>query len=244
MPRARLPVVIAVVVVADQAVKWWAWRHVAGVLINSGGYILLGPAVRSWFAHPVGGAVSDVLGAAALIAAGWWLARRPRPGGVLLGGGLVIGGWASNILDRLGLHDWTAPGSARGVVDFIPDGTPGRSNTADLCIVGGIVLLATTMVLRRDERPPPVSRRPGARAWIVSLIVLAAVITLAVTSAIDHEGRYQPDASGPGAMSGSRLARCLSPARTSSSTAPTPTPIASSSAMCWSTRTSTPGAAG
>lgn len=192
MTRVRLPVVIAAVVVADQAVKWWAWRHVDGTLINSGGYILLGPVVRSWFAHPVGGAVFDVVGAAALIVAGWWLIRRPRPLGVLLGGGLIIGGWASNIVDRLGLHSWTAPGSARGVVDFIPDGTPGRSNTADLCIVVGVVVLGATLAIGHGEPPAPVSRRPGARGWIVSLIVLAAVITLAVTGAIDHEGRHSP----------------------------------------------------
>ena len=194
MTRVRLSLVIAAVVVADQAVKWWAWRHVDGVLINSGGYILLGPAIRSWFAHPVGGAVFDVVGAAGLIVGGWWLIRRPRPPGVLLGGGLIIGGWTSNILDRLGLHNWTAPGSARGVVDFIPDGTPGRSNTADLCIAIGVVVLGAALVLRHGEPLPPASHRPGARAYVAVLIVLAAVITLAVTSAIDHEGRYEPSA--------------------------------------------------
>jgi len=71
MAGIRLPVVIAAVVLADQAAKWWAWRHVDGVLINSGRYILLGPTVRSWFAHPVGGAVFDVVGVAAVIVAGW-----------------------------------------------------------------------------------------------------------------------------------------------------------------------------
>ena len=163
MAGIRLPVVIAAVVLADQAAKWWAWRHVDGVLINSGGYILLGPTVRSWFAHPVGGAVFDVVGVAALIVAGWWLIRRPRRT-VLLGGGLIIGGWTSNILDRLGLHNWTAPGSARGVVDFVPDGTPGRSNTADLCIAIGSVVLGASLLFRHGERPPTAPRRPGIRA--------------------------------------------------------------------------------
>ena len=199
MARVHLPVVVAAVVVVDQAAKWWAWRHVDGVLINSGGYILLGRAVRSWFAHPVAGAVFDVLGVLALIVAGWWLARRPRPAGVLLGGGLLIGGWASNILDRLGLHDWTAPGSARGVVDFIPDGTPGRSNTADLCIAVGVVVLATTLVRRHGEPLPPVAHRVSVRVWIAVLIALVAVITLAVTSAIGPGGRHQPDRSLPAA---------------------------------------------
>lgn len=192
MARVSLPVVVAVVVVADQAVKWWAWRHVTGAVINDGGYILLGSTVRSWFAHPAGGAVFEVVGAAALLVAGWWLMRRPHPSGALLGGGLIIGGWASNILDRLGLHNWTAPGSARGVVDFIPDGTPGRSNAADLCILAGVVVVGATLLVSHGERLPSGSGRPGARAWIVSLIVLAAVIALAVTSAIDHDGRGKP----------------------------------------------------
>ena len=195
MAGVRLPVVIAAVVVVDQAVKWWAWRHVDGVLINSGGYILLGPKVRSWFAYPVGGAVFDVLGVALLIVAGWWLVRRPRSPGVLLGGGLILGGWTSNILDRLGLHNWTAPGSARGVVDFIQDGTPGRSNTADLFIAVGAVVLAAALLRRHGEQPPPAARRPSARVWVAALIVLGAAIALAVTSAIDHEGRHAPDQS-------------------------------------------------
>ena len=195
MARVRLPVVVAAVVVADQAVKWWAWRHIDGVLINSGGYILLGPAVRSWFANPVGGAVFDVLGVVVLIAAGWWLVRRPRPTGVLLGGGLIIGGWTSNILDRLGLHKLTAPGSARGVVDFIPDGTPGRSNTADVCIAVGVVVLLATLVRRHGEPLPTAAHRISVRAWIAVLIALVVVITLAVTSTIGAEGRHEPDRS-------------------------------------------------
>src|SRR5262249_56784726 len=110
-----------------------------------------------------------------------------------LGGGLILGGWTSNILDRLGLHNWTAPGSARGVVDFIPDGTPGRSNTADLFIAIGAVVLAVALLRRHGEQPPPPARRPSVRAWIAALIVIGAAIVLAVTSAIDHEGGHAPD---------------------------------------------------
>ena len=90
---ARLLVAaFAVVVVTDQAAKWWAWRHVDGSLINSGGFILLGPVIRAWFAGPVSGAVSDVVGGVVLIAALWWLCSRPRSPAVLVTGGLVIAG--------------------------------------------------------------------------------------------------------------------------------------------------------
>ncbi len=168
------------------------------MLINSGGYILLGPNIRSWFAQPIAGAVADVVGAVAIVAAVGWLVRRERPTGVLLGGGLIIGGWTSNILDRLGLHNLTAPGSARGVVDFIPDGTPGRSNVADVCIVAGAVVLAFTLVRHRlsgqPRDPTPGNYRAGVRVRIVVLILLLAVITLAVTSAVDDGGAHAPAA--------------------------------------------------
>jgi hypothetical protein len=46
----------------------------------------------------------------------------------------MIGGWGSNLLDRLGVHYWTAPGSIRGVVDFIHIGVH-YYNVADLFII-------------------------------------------------------------------------------------------------------------
>ena len=39
------------------------------------------------------------------------LARWRRPGVITACGSLMVGGWASNLLDRLGMHYWTAPGS-------------------------------------------------------------------------------------------------------------------------------------
>lgn len=180
---------MAAVVVVDQAVKWWAWRHIDGVLINSGGYILLGTRVRSWFAAPVGGAVADVLGAALVVGAVLWLVHRPRPGGVLLGGGLVTGGWLSNILDRLGVHNWTAPGSARGVVDFIPDGSPGRSNLADVAIAAGVVLLAVSLVRRRASGP---AEPVGVAFRAAAVAVVLAALTLAVLGAVDPGGVHEP----------------------------------------------------
>jgi len=45
----------------------------------------------------------------------------------------MTGGWASNLLDRLGIHYWNAPGRVRGVVDFIHLG-PHYYNVADFII--------------------------------------------------------------------------------------------------------------
>lgn len=200
--RWLLAAVFAVVIGMDQAGKWWAWRHLDGSLINSGGYILLGPVVRSWFADPVGGAVAEVIGSVVLIAVVRRLLLRRRPIYVLIGGGMVVAAWVSNILDRLGLHHWTAPGSARGVVDFIPGGGAGRCNVADLWMVAGTLLLGYAVARRRltgqprDAHAPRSARRSSlahrANARIVMLIVLLVVITLAVTGAMNHGGGYSP----------------------------------------------------
>jgi hypothetical protein len=53
----------------------------------------------------------------------------------------MISGWGSNLLDRLGMHVLTAPGSSRGAVDFIPVGSA-HVNLAD-----GVIAVATLLYL-------------------------------------------------------------------------------------------------
>jgi lipoprotein signal peptidase len=142
------------VVGTDQAAKWWAWRqHTA--LINQGGFIALRPDMRAWFAAPTAGAVADGIGALLVLGGVLLLLRRPRRPAVLLGAGLVAAGWTSNLLDRFGLHDWTAPGSVRGVVDFIPTGGGSRSNLADAWIALGVLVLVVASARRRRVAPAP-----------------------------------------------------------------------------------------
>jgi lipoprotein signal peptidase len=150
-----LVAVFVLVLGTDQATKWLTWRHFDGTVINEGGYILLGPA-RWWFAEPVPGAVANLVGIV-LIAIGLAvLLRRRRRTAVTLGCGLVAAGWTSNLLDRVGLHEWTAPGSGRGVVDFIPSGGSSRCNIADFWIVLGLILFGVEMLRRgRERRSPP-----------------------------------------------------------------------------------------
>jgi lipoprotein signal peptidase len=134
--RRRLGYVAAAVVVADQGSKWWAWRTSRSAQINFGGDVFVGRTVGSLFADPVAGTVFDVLDSIGLLFAFYVLARRASGAVWVVAGGLFLAGWASNTLDRLGLHNWTAPGSRRGVVDFIMLGGDAL-NVADLSIVIG-----------------------------------------------------------------------------------------------------------
>jgi lipoprotein signal peptidase len=136
-PGQRLIVLtlLAAVIVLDQVTKWWAWRYVSGATINSGGDVLVGRTVSRWYADPVAGALLDLLDFGLLSIALSILVRRRRPPVVVFSGALMLGGWGSNLLDRLGLHVWIAPGSVRGVVDFINVGG-GTYNVADFFIIG------------------------------------------------------------------------------------------------------------
>lgn len=141
--------VFVVVIGTDQSGKWFAWQHVDGALVNDGGYVLLNPVVRSWLAAPVSGTAANVVGAFSVLAAVGWLTRRPRGFAALIGGGLLAAGWTSNLLDRFGLHRWSAPGSSRGVVDFIPSGGVSRCNLADLWMVLGVVVVGSAIARHR-----------------------------------------------------------------------------------------------
>jgi lipoprotein signal peptidase len=126
---------IAVVVVLDQAAKWWAWRHVRHTVINAGGDVLVGSPISAWYSGRATGAALDLLDVGLLSIAVWVLIRYRVGAAVRVTGALMVGGWSSNLLDRLGFHYWTAPGSIRGVVDFIHIGIH-YYNVADLFIIG------------------------------------------------------------------------------------------------------------
>jgi lipoprotein signal peptidase len=147
---------LAAVVLVDQAIKWWAWRHASGARINVGGDALVGPTVGGWYADPVAGALLDLVDFGLLSIAVYLLVRRRRPAVVLVPGALMIGGWSSNLLDRLGMHYWSAPGSMRGAIDFIPLDNR-HFNVADFFIISGTLLFLTVSYLHRaaTKRPAP-----------------------------------------------------------------------------------------
>jgi lipoprotein signal peptidase len=137
--RSTVLALLAAVILLDQATKWWAWRNASRPLINTGGNPFVGATVDNWCKERVMGALLDLVALALLGIAVSALARRKRPALVLIPGILMIGGWSSNLIDRLGLHHWTAPGSARGAVDFIHLGHH-TWNVADFFILAGTSL--------------------------------------------------------------------------------------------------------
>jgi lipoprotein signal peptidase len=188
---------------ADQVSKAWAWRHLTDSHINSGGDMFVNPVVSGWFRSRVLGAAFDVADAALLVLAGLLLVRRHRPRFVLGFGALALAGWSSNLADRLLMHYWTAPGSVRGVVDFMP--WDGRYwNVADAAIIvgtGGFVvasvfagLHALTIPRRARLAARFAARRPLAGTWgrCTVGIALAAVTVLAIVGAIGYGGTDAP----------------------------------------------------
>jgi lipoprotein signal peptidase len=188
--RSMVPALLAVVIILDQVTKWWAWRNASWAIINDGGNAFVGATVSGWYADPVTGAVLDLLDFGLLSVAISVLVRRRQPLKVLVPGVLMIGGWSSNLLDRLGMHYWTAPGSVRGAVDFVHLGHI-CYNIADFFIVGATPLFllaagrlggwATDRSATVGPLAPTTHQRPRARtrmsvfAGAVGLIVVVGV---------------------------------------------------------------------
>ena len=211
--RARRRLVlclIAAVAVLDQAAKWWAWRQVPWTKINSGGDILVGTTVGGWYASPVTGALLDLLDFGLLSIAVSALARWRVPAAVRVPGALMIGGWGSNLLDRLGIHYWTAPGSVRGVVDFIHLGSH-YYNVADFFIIGCtplFLLAAACQAVLAARRPAAARSAPApARSWVRlrarmrdSALAGAGLILVVTLGAANYGGvsaaSSEPSASG------------------------------------------------
>jgi lipoprotein signal peptidase len=199
--RRMVFALLAIVVVLDQATKWWAWRHAAEPIINDGGNALVGPTVSGWYANPVTGALLDLVDFGLLSAAVFVLMRRPRPLKVLVPGALMIGGWSSNLLDRLGMHYWTAPDSVRGAVDFIHIGNR-FYNVADLFIIGAtpVFLVCVSYVGRWTAnspvaiRPvaPATSRPPRTRRWMSALAGAVGVMIVVGIGAVNYGGVTAP----------------------------------------------------
>lgn len=156
---AALTAIALLVIAADQSTKAWAWRHAGLVHINSGSGLLFGDRAGAVYRDGRWGSLIDAgaLGAIVLLGAGLARLRLTRP--VFAGAALMLAGWASNLGDRIGLHQYTAPGSERGVVDFLR--FHGRLwNLADIVIIAGAALcLVAAGPLVRRRRAPLASER-------------------------------------------------------------------------------------
>jgi hypothetical protein len=110
----------------------------------------------------------------------------------------MIGGWASNLLDRLGMHYWTAPGSIRGAVDFISAG--GHCwNVADFFIIAAtpLFLLATaypvSQAASRAAGPSAPAKRDFRRVRVpIAAAAGAALITTVALGATHHGTLARP----------------------------------------------------
>jgi lipoprotein signal peptidase len=181
---------LAAIALSDQGVKWWAWRHASGVRINDGGDLLVPPSVGSMYSGRLTGGLLDLIDSGLLFVAVVLFSRRRRSVLVSVFGVSIIGGWGSNLLDRLAMHYWTAPGSVRGVVDFIPIDQH-YYNVADMFIVAGtplFVLVAGVSALRRfAAKGLPVSANLTAtrfRPPRLRSAVLAATGVAVLTAAV------------------------------------------------------------
>jgi hypothetical protein len=117
--------------------------------------------------------------------------RRRPPLAILVTGAVAISGWASNVLDRLGLHFVTAPGSARGAVDFIHIGKY-FYNVADLMIIAGTssfaLLLLIEYLMRHAGTLREAVRGPLPRRELLVLAGAAMALIAAVTFGATHDG--------------------------------------------------------
>jgi lipoprotein signal peptidase len=192
---------VAVVIVVDQLGKWWAWRYAPLTKINYGGNIFVGDTISQWYADPTTGALLDLMDFGLLSAAAVVLIRRRPPPVVLVTGGLMVGGWISNLLDRLGFHYLTAPGSVRGAVDFIPLG-PIRYNLADVFIVCGTLLFilavtASTLSTNRSPAAPPAppAKHRRRRPWLSGTATATCLVAVVGFGAVNYGGVTTPNPS-------------------------------------------------
>jgi lipoprotein signal peptidase len=195
---------LAAVVVVDQAVKWWAWRHASGARINVGGDSLVGPTIGGWYADPVAGGLLDLVDFGLLSIAVYVLVRRPRPAVLLVPGAMMIGGWSSNLLDRLGMHYWSAPGSMRGAIDFIPFDHH-HFNVADFFIISGTLLFllaliyigreATTTPATSGSATLPTHHRLRSRTRMSALLGAVGLVVVVGIGATNDAGVTTPTTS-------------------------------------------------
>jgi lipoprotein signal peptidase len=154
--RRLLVAVMLAIGLVDQLSKAWAWRYVTRVHINSGSGLLFGDRAGSWYRDGLRAIAIDAVGAVLITVLAAALVRRRRPTVAFLGAAMALGGWASNLGDRLGLHAVTAPGTRQGVVDFLH--WEGRLwNVADLAIMVGTgicILACLYAVLLSGGRDP------------------------------------------------------------------------------------------
>jgi signal peptidase II len=164
--RLVIPAVAAVVVAADQLSKTWALHHVP---LTPGGRHVIGPVwlvltLNGGAAFSVGRGVTPVIEGVVVVLVVWLLvfsrrASRAASLPLAVGLGLLIGGAAGNLVDRVFRHNHGA------VIDFIDAARVGSRdwwpvfNVADAAIVVGVAVLLLSY-RRRARRTPELTDAP------------------------------------------------------------------------------------
>jgi signal peptidase II len=143
-------VIAVVVILLDQASKWWAETALA----NGEVVPFIGDLIRFVLVYNPGAAFSigteftwifAILTAAAVVLIAWY-ARRVTSVGWMIALGLLLGGAATHLGDRL----FRDPGFGRGhVVDFIAYADFFIGNVADIAIFAGALMLVVLTLLGR-----------------------------------------------------------------------------------------------
>ena len=161
--RLLLAAVAVAVVAADQASKTWALHHLGRSSRHVVGPVWLVLTFNSGAAFSLGRGVTPVVEAVVVLLVAWLVAFSRRASHdasapVAVGLGLLVGGAAGNLIDRLFRHHHGA------VIDFVDAVRVGTHdwwpvfNVADAAIVVGVAILVLSYA-RRSVRPDPVHRR-------------------------------------------------------------------------------------
>ncbi|MCC6496081.1 MAG: signal peptidase II, partial [Propionibacteriaceae bacterium] len=155
------------VLAVDWSSKALAWRFLPGEAIINADTSGALPVLRGLVSHPLLGAIVDASALVLLVLAGLWLARTAMAGAaVWTGCALMWAGIGSNAMDRWGGHLWLAPGSKRGVVDWIGVSAGASINLADVVIGVGLLLAIAALAATRIPR----SARAAVAAGVVLLV--------------------------------------------------------------------------
>ncbi|MBB4906406.1 signal peptidase II [Actinophytocola algeriensis] len=166
-PVRRVPLALgiaAVVLVADQATKYWAERTLTGrdPIPVIGDVIQFRLLYNPGAAFSMGESVTWVFTIIAAIAAGWlfWYLLKPHPKSLVFAFSLLLGGATTHLLDRL----FRDPGFARGhVVDFIDYNGWFVGNVADIALTFGALLAFVLTARQKDPAEEPAGEPAESR---------------------------------------------------------------------------------
>lgn len=156
--RLLIPAVAALVVVADQASKSWALHHLRLTDRHLVGPVWFVLTFNSGAAFSLGRGVTPFVEAVVVVLVAWLVvfSRRASRGAsvpLAIGLGLLLGGAAGNLIDRVFRHHHGA------VIDFVDALRVGSHdwwpvfNVADAAVVVGVVTLVWCYSRRRPTAP-------------------------------------------------------------------------------------------